>query len=91
MNARLHLTVFGDVQGVFFRDFARRTAQQLRLTGWVRNTPEGTVEVVAEGEKEQLENLLAKCREGPPTAKVERVKAEWEKPTKKFKTFIIKY
>jgi acylphosphatase len=61
------------VQGVFFRDTVRRLAQQQGVAGWVRNTFEGTVEAVFEGEPEAVERLVAFMHEGPPGAIVERV------------------
>ena len=70
--------VRGRVQGVYFRDFARIHAQRLGLVGWVRNLPDGTtVEVLAEGARPALEQLLACLREGPPHAHVARVDVEW--------------
>ncbi|NJL92227.1 MAG: acylphosphatase [Anaerolineae bacterium] len=55
---RLHALVHGRVQGVSFRATTQQTAQQLNLTGWVRNRPDGTVEVLAEGPRAALERLL---------------------------------
>ena len=63
----------GHVQGVFFRDTARREASRHGVNGWVRNTPEGTVEAVFEGEREDVERLVGFAEEGPPDAQVERV------------------
>jgi acylphosphatase len=72
-NIRVHLIIEGRVQGVFFRDSTRREARAQGLKGWVRNRPEGTVEVVAEGPEEKVRRLIAWCHHGPPSARVTRV------------------
>jgi acylphosphatase len=77
---RRRVVVHGRVQGVFFRDTARRMAQSRGLGGWVRNTPEGTVEAVLEGEPDVVESLVRWCGEGPRGAHVERVDATAEEP-----------
>ena len=74
---RLHAVVHGDVQGVGFRYFAQRKAQQLGLQGWVRNNDDGTVELVAEGGREALEQLKRALQEGPRLARVDRVETRW--------------
>lgn len=74
---RLHAVVHGDVQGVGFRYFLLRKANQLGLTGWVRNNDDGTVELVAEGRRRELEELNRAAQEGPSLARVSRVEAEW--------------
>ena len=78
---RLHAVVHGDVQGVGFRYFAQRKAQQLGLQGWVRNNDDGTVEAVAEGSREQLEDLKRALQEGPRMARVDRVETRWSNAT----------
>lgn len=75
---RVKVRVEGIVQGVYFRATTRRQAHQLRLHGWVRNCPDGSVELVAEGEKEALEGLIAWCRRGPEGAVVTQVEVNWE-------------
>jgi acylphosphatase len=62
--------VSGRVQGVFFRAWTREQADELGLRGWVRNRPDGTVEVLAHGDAETLSQLERKLHEGPPAAKV---------------------
>jgi len=74
---RLHAVVHGDVQGVGYRYFVQRKAQQLGLQGWVRNNDDGTVELVAEGSREQLEQLKRALEEGPRLARVDRVETRW--------------
>ncbi|HEX9363370.1 MAG TPA: acylphosphatase [Candidatus Dormibacteraeota bacterium] len=78
---RLHAVVHGDVQGVGFRYFVQRKAQQLGLRGWVRNNDDGTVEVVAEGERGALEQLKRALDEGPRMARVDKVDAHWSSAT----------
>lgn len=70
---RCRAVVAGRVQGVFFRDSCRQVADGLEVSGWVRNRSDGTVEVIAEGERAAVDELLAWCRHGPPRARVERV------------------
>lgn len=72
-EVRCRAIVVGRVQGVFFRDTCERMATGLGVRGWVRNRPDGTVEVVAEGPRDAVDSLLAWCREGPPRARVDRL------------------
>jgi acylphosphatase len=89
MKARAHIFVSGRVQGVFFRDHTRRWAASLELTGWVKNLWDGRVEVLAEGEKESLEDLIARLKQGPSAASVEDVSVAWEEPRDEFDDFRI--
>ena len=77
---RRRVTVSGRVQGVFFRETARRRAESARLSGWVRNNPDGSVEAVFEGEPKAVERLVDWCREGPRGARVEWVDVASEEP-----------
>lgn len=70
------LRVFGIVQGVFFRAWAREQARALGVRGWIRNRRDGSVELQAHGEDGPVEALIARCRQGPPAARVERVDVE---------------
>jgi acylphosphatase len=79
--------VHGRVQGVFFRAFVSENARKLGLTGFVRNMPDGTVEAVAEGEKDSLEKLLGLMREGSPAARVDRVAAQWSDYSGEYRRF----
>ena len=72
--------VRGRVQGVFFRDFVCQHARRNAVVGSVRNLPEGTVEVYAEGEPEALNRLIAQLWEGPSDACVTRVEVQWRRP-----------
>ncbi len=76
-QARLEVRVTGRVQGVGFRQFVRYHARRLGLTGWVRNEPDGSVYLVAEGPRELLEQLLDAVRQGPPAARVDDVQVHW--------------
>ncbi len=91
MKARARIVVSGRVQGVFFRDHTRRWASSLNLTGWVRNLIDGRVEALAEGDKENIEGLVARLQEGPPLARVENVEVEWEEYKGEFKDFRVTY
>ena len=77
---RRHVVVHGHVQGVFFRDTVRRLAERHGVAGWVRNTWDGAVEAVFEGEDDAVERLVQFCREGPRGAVVERVDVDDEQP-----------
>ncbi len=76
-SSRLTALVHGRVQGVGFRAFVRRQALDLELDGYVENLPDGRVEVVAEGERSELEHLLVKLRTGPAHAEVETIDVTW--------------
>ncbi len=78
------------MQGVFYRDSCRREAQRLGVRGSVRNRSDGSVEVVAEGPRERVEQLLAWCRSGPPRAKVTGIAISDEVPAAE-RTFRIEY
>ncbi len=88
---RVVLKIFGRVQGVFFRFSTARKAQQLGLTGWVRNEVDGTVKIVAEGEEENLKKLIDWCQTGPLFAKVVNLEVKWDKAIGEFRDFVIKY
>jgi acylphosphatase len=77
---RRRAVVHGRVQGVFFRDTARRHADSRGVSGWISNRPDGAVEAVFEGEPDAVESMLRFCREGPRGATVERVDVTEEEP-----------
>jgi len=90
--ASIQATVYGRVQGVFFRDFVSEQATQLGLTGYVRNLPNGeVVEVHAEGGRKQLEELIGYLKVGPPGARVEKVIINWSEYTGNYSRFTIRY
>jgi len=90
-HVRLHAIVSGIVQGVNFRYYTVRQAESLGLTGWVANRWDGTVEVVAEGLRPDLQALLDWLGHGPPAATVTGVQADWEEATGEFTTFRVRY
>lgn len=90
MTKRVHVWVEGRVQGVFFRASAREKAVGLGLTGWVRNLPDGRVEIVAEGESRHIADFLDWCRTGPPRARVEECRVMEEKPREESGEFEVK-
>jgi acylphosphatase len=77
---RLFAVVHGRVQGVGFRAAALQTARALELAGWVRNRPDGSVEVLADGDELSLKRLEGFLRRGPPGAHVRGVDVSWEHP-----------
>lgn len=91
-----HVFITGFVQGIGFRQFILLQAQDLRLTGWVRNlpagrhgTPDDRVEAIFSGQKEKIEEMIKLCKKGPFLAEVKRVDVEWEDSTENFETFEI--
>jgi acylphosphatase len=89
--ASLQAIVSGRVQGVFFRSFVESRAEELKLTGYVRNRYDGTVEVLAEGERERLEKLVHYLEAGPPAARVAKVDTRWAEYHGHFRNFSIGY
>jgi acylphosphatase len=77
---RARVVVHGLVQGVFFRESVRRHAMAARVSGWVRNTADGTVEAVFEGDPEGVDRLVLDCRRGPRGARVDRIELFEEDP-----------
>lgn len=90
-NQRVHMIVHGKVQGVFFRDSTRRAAMELNLNGLVRNRPDGTVEIIAEGSREDLDRFVTWTHHGPPSASVNSVEIDFEKATGQYSAFVISY
>jgi len=80
VTARRHVWIRGRVQGVWFRESTRRVAEELGVSGWIRNLPDGGVEAVFEGELERVERALAFVRRGPSRARVEQVEVCEELP-----------
>lgn len=86
---QLHLTVRGRVQGVYFRASAQREAKRLGLGGWVRNRPDGSVEILAEGEETSIRELYGWAQKGPGAARVDHVDTRWRSFTGEFPDFRI--
>ena len=90
-QAAFHAVVHGLVQGVNYRYFVLRRAGELGLAGYVRNLREGSVEVVAEGDREKLQALLDQLEVGPRSAHVKQVKVEWTEHSGSYRDFDIRY
>ena len=88
--SRAHLLISGRVQGVTFRASTKSKAESFDLKGWVRNTEDGKVEAVIEGEKDKIKKLIDWARQGPTLAKVEDIKIEWEERQNDLEKFQIK-
>ena len=90
-HIRVRLIIKGKVQGVWFRDSTRREAVRLGVSGWVKNRPDGHVEVVAEGPEENVKNLVAWCHHGPSHARVSKVDETPEGWQGEFDSFDVVY
>jgi acylphosphatase len=89
MLRQAKITVGGEVQGVFYRYWAKGQAEELGLTGSARNEPDGTVLIVVEGEEENIKELVDRCWIGSELAKVSNVEVEWSGFTGTFPSFSI--
>lgn len=90
-NARARIVITGRVQMVGFRWFARRWAEDLDLTGWVRNNRDGSVGLEVEGKRQRIETLIKELKDGPKHARVENVDASWLAFENRFRAFQIRY
>ena len=88
---QLRAIVHGEVQGVNYRSSTVTQASRLGLSGWVRNQSDGSVEVLAEGPRAALEQLLAYLRLGPPAARVTAVEPAWQPATQAFRQFEVRW
>lgn len=86
---RIHLTIRGRVQGVFFCASAQREARRLGISGWVRNKPDGTIELCAEGDEDSIKELSSWANHGPSAARVDHVDIRWRGYTGEFPEFLI--
>jgi acylphosphatase len=84
---QVHLLIRGRVQGVFFRASAQREARRLGLTGWVKNRPDGGVELLAEGDEDILRDLVGWSHRGPSAARVDTVDTRWRAYSGQFHDF----
>jgi acylphosphatase len=87
----LHTVIKGKVQGVGFRHFTKTTADKLGIKGWVRNNPDGSVEVIAEGDEKILKEFLDYLKKGPSLSVVTDVKYEFLNKEGGFENFEIRY
>jgi acylphosphatase len=91
MMKRMRITVKGIVQGVYYRYNTQKKAAEDNLTGWVRNSRDGRVEMLCEGTEANIKEMVEWCKEGPAGAYVEKVETKWEEYTGEFNAFEIKY
>ncbi len=91
MKKRIHVFISGRVQGVFFRYTSKELAEQLGVTGWIRNLPDGRVEAIVEGDEDKIEEMIEFFHKGPPLARVDKVEIIEEEYKGEFKDFRIKY
>ncbi len=91
MKIRIHVFISGKVQGVFFRASTKAVADSLGVKGWVRNLPDGKVEVMAEGEDDIIGNFVEFLKRGPPTSRVDNVKIDTLDYTGEFEKFTINF
>jgi acylphosphatase len=88
-HVRARVIISGRVQGVFFRAETQRAAEDIGVTGWVRNRPEGTVEALFEGPRPAVQEAVAWCRRGSPLARVSEVQVTWEDYRGDLRGFVI--
>ena len=87
MKKEIYCTIYGDVQGVFFRQFAKEKADSLGIFGYAKNMEDGTVEVVAQGEEDVLKTFLESISAGPENAQVESLSVMWGKVEEEYTQF----
>lgn len=90
-ESAVHLIARGRVQGVGFRFFVRQEAAGLGVVGWVRNCADGSVEIHAEGSRDQLNDLVDTIREGPAFGSVSDLDVDWIEPTGRYNAFSIAF
>ncbi len=91
MVSEAYCEITGRVQAVGFRAYAEHEAKQCGVTGWVRNTPDGRVEVVVQGIPDDVKYFIEVLHEGSVLAVVENVSVEWRSPQQLFSDFVVKY
>lgn len=91
MKKTVHVIVEGRVQGVFFRDYTRRQANQLKLKGWARNLSDGSVEIMLSGKQQKVDSMIEWFRIGSPLSTVSSLHVEEVLPTEKLFSFEIRY
>ena len=91
IQKRIHIFIVGRVQGVFFRQSTKVMAIKNNVTGWVKNLIDGRVEIVAEGETQNIDNLIIWCKTGPANSRVDEFELLEENSTSEFKNFEVRY
>ena len=89
MKKRLEIIIQGNVQGVFFKSNIQERATKSKLTGWVKNSEDGTVQAVIEGDEKKLRTLIEFCKKGPEGSKVKKIEASWQGCRDEFSEFSI--
>ena len=89
MKSRVHVIISGQVQGVWYRANTKEKAEELGLTGWVKNIAQGNVEAVFEGEESAVNEMITWCQKGPPLAQVTNVKVTHQQFGGEFAGFIV--
>ena len=87
---RGHIFIEGKVQGVGFRHYTTLNAEEVGVHGWVKNLPDGRVEAVFEGPEDHIDEMVARCEEGPGSSRVDDVDFEWEEATGEFNDFKVR-
>ena len=88
---RAHIFASGKVQGVWYRESARKKTEKMSITGWIKNLSDGRVEAIFEGSKGNVEKMVNWARKGPIWAKIEALDVVWEDCLGEFEGFEIRY
>lgn len=88
---QVHILVTGFVQGVGFRQMVKHEARKRGITGWVRNLSDGSVEALAVGPEEKLQELIESCKKGPFLSQVDNMHVEWEETGESFEEFRVRH
>ena len=91
MNGRIHILVYGKVQGVFFRQNAKELASGLGIKGYTKNLEDGSLEIIAEGPNQKLDEFIEFCKKGPNGASVESAKITYDEYKNEFEDFEIRH
>ena len=91
VQKRIHIFIVGRVQGVFFRQSTRVMAIKNNVNGWVQNLDDGRVEIIAEGEKQNIDNLVTWCKTGPANSRVDEFELSEEDYVNEFEIFEVRY
>lgn len=87
-KVRAAVRINGRVQGVWFRQSTKHTAEKFGVTGWVRNNPDSSVEAVFEGERDAVQAVIDWCQHGPDKARVDDLQIDWQNTTGEFSDFM---
>jgi acylphosphatase len=88
-NIKAHIFVEGKVQGVVYRSWVKRMAEELKVNGWVKNLDDGRVEAIFEGLRDKVDEIVELCKEGSPNAKVDHVDVIFEQPEGTYVQFVV--